>query len=146
MLDAMAPLPEGAEVVCQDLHDPRLPLADATVDAVMASVVLHEMTQPVRALQEAARLLKPGGRLFILDWVRAPLADYVASQSGEATVFGAETTTETLDDLFEHFAEHNRFSREDLAYMLARCGFDVVDSQPLRGGRFARLVASRRAA
>lgn len=146
MLEAMGPLPEGAEVVCQDLHDPALPLETGSADAVLASVVLHEMTQPVRALQEAARVLKPGGRLFILDWVRAPLADYVATQSDEATVFGVDTPLETLEDLFEHFAEHNRFSREDLAYMLARCGFDVVESQPLKGGRFARVIASRRAA
>jgi SAM-dependent methyltransferase len=144
MLDAMVELPESAEVVCADLHDPHLPLADGEADAALASVVIHEMVQPVRALREIHRVLGPGGRIFIHDWVRAPLADYVASQSDEATVFGTETPVETLEDLFEHFLEHNRFSREDLAWLLNRTGFDVIDSQPLRGGRFARIIAEKR--
>ncbi|KPK56710.1 MAG: hypothetical protein AMS22_00135 [Thiotrichales bacterium SG8_50] len=142
MLDAIDELPPGTEVVMQDLHEPHLPLADASVDAALAAVVLHELTQPVRALQEVHRCLRPGGRLFVLDWVRAPLALYLREQ--EQRVFDAQTSVGELEDMFLHFVEHNRFTRDDLAYLLERIGFDVLNSAALKEGQFARIVAQRR--
>lgn len=145
MLEAAEALPDGCELVCEDLHDPRLPLADGSVDVAMTSVVLHEMSQPVRVMQEAARCLRPGGRFYIIDWVRAPLEVYIRHQTEEARVFDPSTPVEELDDLFIHFMEHNRFSREDLIYLLNKTGFAVLDSNVTREGRYARLVAERRA-
>lgn len=144
MLDAVVELPEGCEVITEDLHDPHLPLEDGSVDAAMASVVLHEMNQPLRTLQEMQRCLKPGGRLYILDWVRAPLETYIQAQTEEARVFDRATPVEELDDLFVHFVEHNRFSREDLIYMLNMCGFSVIHSRIMKEGRYAHLVAEKR--
>jgi len=144
MLDAAVELPPSCELLCADLHDPRLPLESSSVDAVMASVVLHEMTQPVRALQEMRRLLRPGGRMLILDWVRAPLDVYIRAQTEEAQVFGDVPLSE-LEDLFVHFIEHNRFSRDDLTYLLNHTGFSVIDTALFKEGRYARIVAERRA-
>lgn len=144
MLEAMEPLPAGCEILREDLHDPHLPLTDGSVDAAAASLVLHEMAQPVRLLQEMQRCLKPGGRLLILDWVRAPLEIYVRNQTEEAQVFASETPVDQLDDLFTHFTEHNRFSREDLIWLLDKTGFAVLDSTVTREGRFARIVAEKR--
>lgn len=144
MLEAMVTLPEGCEIVTEDLHDPHLPLADGSVDAAMASVVLHEMNQPLRTLQEVARCLKPGGRFYILDWVRAPLEVYIRAQTEEARVFDPHTPVEELEDLLVHFIEHNRFSREDLIYMLNMCGFSVIHSRIMKEGRYANLVAEKR--
>jgi len=145
MLAAATELPEGAEIITEDLHDPHLPLADNAVDAAMASVVLHEMSQPLRTLQEMQRCLKPGGRLYILDWVRAPLETYIRAQTEEARVFDSGTAVAELEDLFIHFIEHNRFSREDLIYMLNMCGFSVLHSRIMKEGRYARIVAEKRA-
>ncbi len=139
---ARASLPAGAELLEADLHDPSLPLADNSVDAALAAVVLHEMNQPVRALQEVRRLLKPGGRLCVLDWVRAPLAQYLAAE-GREDVFTPQCDTETLEDVFIHFIEHNRFSSDDLVFMLVRTGFKVLSVTPLRNGQFARIFAER---
>ncbi len=144
MLDAAEVLPDNGEMFCDDLHDPHLPLESGSVDAAMASVVLHEMNQPVRALQELARCLRPGGRLLILDWVRAPLEVYVRNQTEEERVFDPDTPVDELEDLFVHFIEHNRFSREDLFYLLNRTGFAVIDSAVTREGRYGRIVAERR--
>lgn len=144
MLAAAEPLPEGSEILTEDLHDPHLPLADGSVDAAMASVVLHEMSQPLRTLQEMQRCLKPGGRLYILDWVRAPLEVYIRAQTDEARVFDRATPVDELDDLFTHFIEHNRFSREDLIYMLNLCGFSVLHSRIMKEGRYAQIVAEKR--
>jgi ubiquinone/menaquinone biosynthesis C-methylase UbiE len=143
MLEAAEPLPPESGMVPEDLHDPKLPFADGSVDAAMASVVLHEMDQPVRLLQEVHRCMKPGGRLLVLDWVRAPLEVYLRQQTEEAKVFDRSMSVEELDDLFVHFMEHNRFSREDLVYLLNRTGFAVLDSQVTREGRYARIVAER---
>ncbi len=143
MLDAQGELPAGCEMVSADLHDPRLPLSDGEADAALASVVLHEMNQPIRALQEVHRCLKPGGRLFILDWVRAPLETYIHAQTDEARVFDSTTPVEELDDLLVHFIEHNRFSREDLFYLLNMCGFSVIHSRLMKSGRYAQIIAQR---
>ncbi len=45
----------------------RLPLADAAFDAVALQMVLHYAEDPAAALAEAARVLKPGGSLLVVD-------------------------------------------------------------------------------
>jgi ubiquinone/menaquinone biosynthesis C-methylase UbiE/DNA-binding MarR family transcriptional regulator len=45
-----------------------LPFASATADFVTIHQVLHYLDDPARALTEAARILKPGGRLLIVDF------------------------------------------------------------------------------
>ncbi len=45
-----------------------LPYGDATADLVTIHQVLHYLDEPARALHEAARVLKVGGRLLIADF------------------------------------------------------------------------------
>lgn len=45
----------------------RLPLPDASVDRVLANMLLHHAEDPARAIREMARILRPGGRLVITD-------------------------------------------------------------------------------
>ena len=42
-----------------------LPLADQTVDRVLLSLVLHQITQQQQALREVYRVLRPGGRVLV---------------------------------------------------------------------------------
>jgi ArsR family transcriptional regulator len=44
-----------------------LPIDDASVDLAILSQALHHATHPDRAVREAARILRPGGRIAILD-------------------------------------------------------------------------------
>jgi len=44
-----------------------LPIDDATLDAATLVLVLHHIPQPERAIAEVARVLKPGGRLVVVD-------------------------------------------------------------------------------
>jgi ArsR family transcriptional regulator len=60
----------------------KLPIKDAAVDVAMLSQALHHAHDPARAVVEAARIVKPGGRVLVLDlrthqedWVRAKLGD-----------------------------------------------------------------------
>jgi SAM-dependent methyltransferase len=59
-----------------------LPLRDASVDLALLSQALHHAPDPARALAEAVRIVRPGGRVLVLDlrqhdqaWVRERLDD-----------------------------------------------------------------------
>lgn len=51
-----------------DLESP--PIADNSVDLALFSQALHHAHKPARAVAEAARILRPGGRLVVLDLLR----------------------------------------------------------------------------
>ena len=44
-----------------------LPLGDGEADVALLFLVLHYVTEPARVISEAVRVLKPGGRLLVLD-------------------------------------------------------------------------------
>jgi SAM-dependent methyltransferase len=59
-----------------------LPLRDASVDVALLSQALHHAEKPAVALSEAVRVVRPGGRVLVLDlrqhdqeWVRDRLGD-----------------------------------------------------------------------
>ena len=60
----------------------KLPIANASIDVALLSQALHHAERPERALAEAHRILRPGGRVLVLDlreheeaWVRSKLGD-----------------------------------------------------------------------
>jgi SAM-dependent methyltransferase len=57
----------------------RLPFADASFDAVLASHVMEHLPRPDEALAEVARVLKPGGRFQLLTPNRFHYVPLVAS-------------------------------------------------------------------
>jgi ubiquinone/menaquinone biosynthesis C-methylase UbiE len=44
-----------------------LPLEDASLDVAFLNLVLHHVSDPLRALREVSRVLKPMGRLVLVD-------------------------------------------------------------------------------
>jgi len=59
-----------------------IPLPDKSLDAIFANMYLHHCPDPVGAIQEMVRLLRPGGRLMITDmdvhhykWMKEEMAD-----------------------------------------------------------------------
>lgn len=68
MLSAARKRLHGVENV--DIRNGRLeslPLADGEVDVALLFLVLHYASEPARVIAEAVRVLKPGGRLLVLD-------------------------------------------------------------------------------
>ncbi len=56
---------ENVEYLLGDIES--VPLDDASVDVALLSQALHHAIHPERAIAEAARILKPGGQVLILD-------------------------------------------------------------------------------
>jgi ArsR family transcriptional regulator len=56
---------DNVELRSGDLEE--LPIEDRTLDAAVLLLVLHYVVDPARALAEARRVLKPGGRLLVMD-------------------------------------------------------------------------------
>lgn len=68
MLEAATRRATGHEnVIFQKGDLTELPLKTGTFDVALLSLVLHYLPEPLPALREAARILKPGGRLVLVD-------------------------------------------------------------------------------
>ncbi len=55
-----------------------LPIDDRSLDAALITLVLHHLAEPRRALEEAARVLRPGGKLLVIDMQPHDRTDYRA--------------------------------------------------------------------
>jgi ubiquinone/menaquinone biosynthesis C-methylase UbiE len=70
-------------------------LPDAAVDRILWQAVFHELSDREAAMAEAYRILKPGGRLVIVDWdpatdhVGPPKAERLPRQEAERVALGA---------------------------------------------------------
>src|SRR3546814_19478388 len=99
----------------------RLPLGEASVDAVTVHQVLHYAERPARTIEEAARVLRPGGRLFIVDFQAHDL-DYLRS---------------------EHEHRWLGFQEDEMAGWLSDAGLQPEDCRRLTGKAPTRSEARR---
>lgn len=73
-----------------------LPIESAEVDAAVMSLVLHYIAEPVKALGEAARVLRPGGRLIVVDMMPHDHEEYRQQMGHVWQGFSSEQMTEWL--------------------------------------------------
>ena len=74
----------------------KLPVHDNAVDVAMLSQALHHAQHPGRAVEEAARITAPGGRVLVLD-LRAHGEDWVRSKLGDRALgFGDDELKKML--------------------------------------------------
>jgi ubiquinone/menaquinone biosynthesis C-methylase UbiE len=116
-----------------------LPFDDASFDVVWCNGVLHHTTNPDKALQEIARVLRPGGNLWLylygsggiywhmVDFIRAWLRD-IGPESClfelEAMGYPVDRVAELLDDWFVPMLK--RYTHDDVVARLAELGFGEV--------------------
>jgi ubiquinone/menaquinone biosynthesis C-methylase UbiE len=87
---------QHAQVRQGDIYD--LPLADGVADAVVMHQVMHFLGDPPQAIREAARVLRPGGRLLIVDFAPHEL-EYLRDQFAHARLgFSGAQVAQWLDD------------------------------------------------
>jgi ArsR family transcriptional regulator len=103
MLSAAKKRLHGVENV--DIRNGRLealPLSDEEVDVALLFLVLHYAPDPARVIAEAARVVKPGGRLLVLDMMPHDRHDLKQSMGHLWQGFASATLAEwTRDAGFE---------------------------------------------
>jgi len=115
----------------------KLPFADATFDLVSVAFGLRNMTHKEHALAEMARVLKPGGRLLVLEFskVAAPLARAYDWYSFSVLPRIGRWVAGDADS-YRYLAESIRVhpDQEALKAMMKAAGFGHVDVHNLSAG------------
>ena len=124
----------------------QLPMPDATFDLVSVAFGLRNMTHKERALAEMARVLRPGGRLLVLEFskVAAPLAKaYDWYSFNVLPKLGQWVAGD--GDSYRYLAESIRMHPDQatLKTMMKAAGFGHVDVHNLAGGVVALHVGVR---
>ena len=105
---ARARLQGAPNVELREGHIESLPLEDASLDVAILFLVAHFMTDPARAMQEVRRVLKPGGRLLIVDLI-----------------------PHDREDLAEQGHIWQGFSEEQISSWLSNAGFTHTRYRPM---------------
>jgi ArsR family transcriptional regulator len=73
-----------------------LPIDDGTLDAAVLFLVAHFITDPSKVMHEVRRVLKPGGRLLIVDLMSHDRVDYIVQLGHVWQGFDGEQVKEWL--------------------------------------------------
>jgi ArsR family transcriptional regulator len=75
-----------------------LPIDDGTLDAAVLFLVAHFITDPSKVMHEVRRVLKPGGRLLIVDLMSHDRVDYIVQLGHVWQGFDGEQVKEWLSN------------------------------------------------
>lgn len=111
-----------------DVSQQPLPLATGSVHLVCMTSVLHLFDDPFPVLAEVHRVLAPTGLFMLHDWIRRPLAEYLARNRQSST---DDVDPATLRQRgLRLFPVHNKYTAADWQWLLHEAEFAV-----LRGGQ-----------
>jgi demethylmenaquinone methyltransferase/2-methoxy-6-polyprenyl-1,4-benzoquinol methylase len=140
LIDAGWPVPA---VVCDAEH---LPFSDNEFDLVTVAFGLRNMTDKLAALREMRRVLKPGGKLMVLEFskVAPPLEKIYDLYSFKVLPWLGKKIAQD-EESYRYLAESIRMhpGPEELAQMMREAGFDVVRFNTMSAGLVALHQAVR---
>ena len=113
--------------------------SDRMFDLIVCCTVLHEMQEAVRlqVLKEAKRLVKPGGRVLIIDFHPGPLKK-IKGYYSKVIITIAEISAGK-----EHFRNYRHFIRNGgLPAMIESTGFKIDQKKIVSGGNFGVYLLS----
>lgn len=131
---AARPAPAAGRLAFAAADMTALPFADACFDATTCRFGVMFVPDPMQAIHETARVLKPGGRAAFMLWgpqADNRLLDEIAAALDET--LGPAPPNDALTGLFR-FAEPDSF-----AQLMRDAGFVDVQEQEVRPARRARL-------
>lgn len=127
---------DGIVWLCADAE--ALPLGDMAVDAVTIAFGIRNVTHLDRALSEARRVLRPGGRFLCLEFSRVslPVVDRIYDRYSFSVLPALGRMVTGREDAYRYLVESiRRFPpQEEFAGMIAKAGFDRVRYRNLSAG------------
>jgi ubiquinone/menaquinone biosynthesis C-methylase UbiE len=115
----------GVHVEFRQGNASSMPFADDTFDFLLCRAAFKNFAQPVRALREMCRVLKPGGRGLIVD-LRKDAS--IESINHEVEGMGLNPVNKVLTKLaFRTMLLKSAYTRQQFEYMLAQTNFRKVD-------------------
>ncbi len=103
-------LPVGLSIEPMLMEKDILPFADNSIDGVWLTTLYHELDSPVPLLAEIKRVLRPQGRVLVIDWEKTeeacthgpPLWHRVDQKTAITQINQAGFTDVTIQDGFTH--------------------------------------------
>ena len=119
-----ADLQPSVDLQVGDAHE--LGFEDETFDTVVVTYSLCNIPDPHRAVAEMKRVLRPGGKLILVDHIRSPIWPILWLQK--------------LIEFFTSRLEGEHMTRRPLEQVRAN-GFEVQERERMKAGVIERLVA-----
>jgi ubiquinone/menaquinone biosynthesis C-methylase UbiE len=117
----------GVRVDFQQGNASGMPFADDTFDFLLCRAAFKNFGQPVRALQEMHRVLKPGGRGLIIDLRRDASPESI---NHAVNAMGLSAVNKVVTKLtFRFMLLKSAYTKEQFEQMLAQANFRSVEIQ-----------------
>lgn len=143
LLESAQALSEGTRIHWDKVEPQRLPYSSETFDVIIMHTLLSHVSNPEATLEEAARLLKPKGRLIVFDADHAGttfgLPEYSRMRECDFRLTSAIASHPDICRQMPRYLQAGGFQlRSHRSHVLSECGRGDFWLSSVRG--FARLI------